>query len=237
MAGNDSTPERWAPLLTAEFIGTFFLVFAGCGAMISNDITAGVVGHVTVGVVWGLIVMALIYALGDISGCHINPAVTIAFWVAGRFPTRRVPPYLAAQLAGAIAAALALRLIFPVPDGSDLGSTVPHEGINTLQLFTLEMLLTFLLMLVILGVSTGAKEKGITAAIAIGGTVGLEALFAGPICRASMNPARSLGPAFVSADALALSTLWVYLVATTLGAVLAVGVYRVMRPASATDAD
>ncbi|MEM0915676.1 MAG: MIP family channel protein [Planctomycetota bacterium] len=233
MPAGEDQPTPWGPLLTAEFLGTFFLVFAGCGAMLSNDITAGVVGHTTVGIVWGLVVMALIYAIGDISGCHINPAVTIAFWVAGRFPRRKVLPYLVTQFAGATAAALALRLLFPVLEGTDLGATIPSPDTSVVQLFILELLLTFLLMLVILGVSTGAKEKGITAAIAIGGTVGLEALFCGPITRASMNPARSLGPAVVSGDTLALSTLWVYLVATTLGAILAVVVYRYMRSGSA----
>ncbi|MEM6333735.1 MAG: aquaporin [Planctomycetota bacterium] len=222
-------PEPTMPArLVAEFIGTFALVFAGCGAMVANDITGGAVGHAAVGLTWGLIVMAIIYAVGDISGAHLNPAVTTAFWVAKRIPGRAAALYAVTQFAAAIVAAVALAVIFPVAQGSDLGSTIPHPGINFAQLFLLELLLTFGLMTVILGVSTGAKEKGITAAIAVGATVGLMALFAGPICRASMNPARSLGPAFVSVDSLALASLWVYLLATTLGAILAVPVYAFM---------
>jgi len=220
--------ERWSAVLTAEFVGTFALVFAGCGAIVANDITGGAVGHAAVGLVWGLIVMAVIYAVGDVSGAHLNPAVTTAFWLSGRLRGRCVGPYVATQCVAAIAAAAALWLIFPVGEGSDLGATIPHPWVGYLQLFALELLLTFWLMLVILGVSTGAKEKGITAAIAIGGTVGLEALFAGPMCRASMNPARSLGPALVSMDGLALRTLGVYVVATVIGAALAVPVHRVM---------
>jgi len=220
--------ERWSAVLTAEFVGTFALVFAGCGAIVANDITQGAVGHAAVGLVWGLIVMVVIYAVGDVSGAHLNPAVTTAFWLSGRLRAKCVGPYIVTQCVAATAAAAALFFIFPVAPDSDLGSTIPHPGVNLAQLFALELLLTFFLMLVILGVSTGAKEKGITAAIAIGGTVGLMALFAGPLCRASMNPARSLGPALVSLDPLALRTLAIYLAATTIGAALAVPVHRLM---------
>jgi aquaporin Z len=166
--------------------------------------------------------------VGDVSGAHLNPAVTVAFAIAGRLKWARVGPYVVTQCLAAIAAAGALRMIFPVGEGSNLGATIPHAGVGYVQLFALELLLTFWLMLVILGVSTGSKEKGITAAIAIGGTVGLEALFAGPMCRASMNPARSLGPALVSMDALAVRTLGVYVAATVLGAALAVPIHAVM---------
>lgn len=208
-------PRRFA----AEAIGTFALVFAGTGAIIINQVSGGAITHPGIALTFGLIVMALIYAVGDISGAHLNPAVTIGFWFSHRFPLREVVPYLAAQLAGAIAASALLRYLFG--NIASLGATLPAG--DALQSFVLEVVLTWLLMLGILHVSTGAKEKGITAGIAIGAVVGLEAMFAGPICGASMNPARSLAPALISGN---LTHVWIYLAAPTLGALLAVPTCR-----------
>lgn len=210
--------------LLAEVLGTFCLVFAGTGAIIVNQTSGGTVTHVGVSLVFGLVVMAMIYALGDVSGAHLNPAVSVAFAIAGRFPAREVPRYALAQVVGAFAASGLLRVLFPANE--TLGATIPAGA--AWQSFVLEVVLTFMLMLVILRVSSGAKERGITAGIVVGGVVALEALFAGPICGASMNPVRSLAPAVVSGH---VETLWIYLVATTLGAAVAVPVSRAVEPA------
>ena len=151
----------------AEFLGTFALVFAGTGAIVVNQETHGVITHAGIALTFGLIVLALIYTFGDISGAHLNPAVSIAFAVAGRFSWRAVPMYLAAQLAGGLAASGLLRFLFP--HNGSLGATLPTGSAS--QSFVLEIVLTFLLMLVILNVSTGAKEKGVTAGIAIGAVI------------------------------------------------------------------
>lgn len=205
-----------------ELIGTFFLVFVGCGAMVINTEMGGVISHVGVAMSWGLIVMVLIYAIGDISGAHLNPAVTIGFYVAKRFALKEVLPYIIAQLIGALLAAYSLKLLFPLNE--TLGSSLPSGTWQ--QSFVFEVILTFLLMFVIINVSTGAKEKGIMAGAAIGATVGLEAMFAGPVCGASMNPVRSIGPAIASGHT---EHLWVYVVATILGAILSVGVFNLTR--------
>lgn len=202
--------------LAAEALGTFFLVFAGTGAIVVNDVSHGAITHVGIALTFGLVVLALIYTLGEVSGAHLNPAVTLGFVLARRFPLRSAAGYLLAQFAGAFAASICLRLLFP--DHATLGATLPAG--SALQAFVLEVILTFFLMFVILSVSTGAKEKGITAGIAIGAVIALEALFAGPICGASMNPARSLAPALVAGR---LDALWVYLLAPVAGACLAVG--------------
>ncbi len=194
----------------AETLGTFALVFAGTGAIVINDVTNGSVSHVGIALTFGLIVMAMIYALGDISGAHLNPAVTVGFVIARRLKVRFLIPYVLSQLAGALLASVALLCIFG--NHANLGSTTPLG--SDWQSFALETLLTAILMFVILCVSTGPKETGVMAGIAIGGVIGLEALFAGPICGASMNPARSLAPAIVSGQ---LSSLWVYLTAPFLG--------------------
>lgn len=199
----------------AEFLGTFVLLFAGTGAIVVNEVTGGAIGHTGIALVFGLVVMAMIYTFGDTSGAHLNPAVTLAFAASRRFALKKVPLYLTAQLAGAFAASGLLRLLFPTSE--TLGATLPAGAVS--QSFILEVVLTAILMLVILSVSTGAKEKGITAGIAIGGVVGLEAMFAGPICGASMNPARSLAPAFVSGH---FEHAWLYPVATLLGAFIAI---------------
>lgn len=201
--------------LIAEFLGTFGLVFAGTGAIVVNNVSHGEITHPGIALTFGLIVLAMIYTFGDVSGAHLNPAVTIAFAAARRFAWKETPGYIASQIAGAFTASALLKILFP-PD-ENLGATLPAG--SAAQSFILEIVLSFLLMLVILSVSTGAKEKGITAGIAIGAIIGLEAMFAGPICGASMNPARSLAPAIVSGH---LESLWIYLLAPVLGAALAV---------------
>jgi aquaporin NIP len=202
--------------LAAEAFGTFALVFAGTGAIVVDDLYGGVT-HVGVSLTFGLVVLTLIYALGDVSGAHLNPAVTVGFFLARRFEVRFVLPYVVSQVAGAVLASLLLRLLFPAHQ--TLGATEPAG--TAWQSFVLEVLLTLLLMMVILSVSSGAKEKSLMAGIAIGSVIALEALFAGPVCGASMNPARSLAPAIVS---LRLESLWLYLTAPFLGAALAVPV-------------
>jgi aquaporin Z len=208
--------------LGAEFIGTFALVFAGTGAIVVNETSNGAVTHVGVALTFGLVVLAMIYTVGDISGAHLNPAVSLGFFAARRFQLREVIPYIVSQCAGAFAASGILRLLFP--KDAALGATLPAGPVT--QSFVLELILTAILMFVILSVSTGAAEKGITAGIAVGSVIGLEAMFAGPICGASMNPARSLAPAVVSQH---LSSLWIYLVAPVAGALLAVVGCRCVR--------
>lgn len=197
--------------LAAEFLGTFALVFAGTGAIVINDVSAGAVSHVGIALTFGLMVLAMIYAVGDVSGAHLNPAVTLGFFTARRFEGRWVAPYIATQCAGALLASLVLRFLFPT--NATLGATLPAG--DPLQSFLLEAILTFLLMFVILSVSTGSKEKGVLAGVAVGSVIALEALFAGPISGASMNPARSLAPAVVSTR---FENLWLYLAAPVLGA-------------------
>lgn len=199
----------------AELIGTFALVFAGTGAIIINDVSGGVITHVGIALTFGLVVMAVIYAIGDISGAHLNPAVSFGFWVSRRFPGRSVLPYIISQCSGALLASLTLRLLFM--EHPTLGSTLPAGA--AVQSFVMEIILTGFLIFVILNVSSGAKEKGLMAGIAVGAVVGLEALFAGPISGASMNPARSLAPALLSWN---LNVLWIYITAPILGSYLGV---------------
>lgn len=209
--------------LVSELLGTFMLVFAGTGAITINEITGGAVSHVGIALTFGLVVMAVIYALGDVSGAHINPAVTIGFLVAHRMPVQTALLYIASQCVGALMASGLLRALFP---GSEtLGATIPAG--SSAQSFILEVVLTMILMFVILSVSSGAKERGLMAGVAIGAVVGLEALFAGPISGASMNPARSLGPALVSGN---LESVWIYLTAPLVGAVAAVPLCICVRP-------
>jgi len=206
----------------AEMFGTFALVFAGTGAVVIDEVTHGAVTHVGVALTFGLVVMAMIYAVGDVSGAHLNPAVTIGFYAARRLPLRTVFPYIASQLVGALAASAILRLMFP--ESATLGASLPLG--SPLRSFWLEAILTAILMFVILCVSSGPKEKGTMAGIAVGGVIALEAMFAGPICGASMNPARSIGPAIVSGH---LSHLWIYLAGPLLGALVSVPCWVVTR--------
>ncbi len=181
------------------------MVFAGTGAIVANDVSGGTVTHVGVALTFGLIVMAMIYALGEVSGAHLNPAVTFGLTAAGRFTAANAPGYIAAQLVGAIAASALLKLLFA--GHKSLGATLPAG--SAWQSFVLETVLTFLLMLTILCVNAAGPAARAMAGVAIGGVVGLEALFAGPICGASMNPARSLAPALLSGR---LEHLWIYLI-------------------------
>ncbi len=201
----------------AELLGTFGMVFCGCGAMTVNEITGGSVSHVGVAITWGLIVMGMIYAFGEISGAHFNPAVTVAFAFAKKFSWQDVPKYLLFQIIGAFLAIGLLWVLFP--ESNSYGHTYPTEGFTPYRAFILEFILTFLLMVVIINVSTGSKEIGTMAAIAVGAVILLEAMFAGPMTKASMNPARSLAPAVISGN---LEHLWLYLTAPFLGAVTAV---------------
>jgi len=199
----------------AEALGTFAILFFGTGAAIVDSITGGTVSHVGISVTFGFTVMSMIYVFGNTSGAHFNPAVTIAFYFSGRFPGKEILPYVIAQFLGAIAGSGLLLFLFP--DAATRGETVPSRDV--LQAFVLEGVLTFFLMLTIIHVAHGSKEQGMFAGLAIGSVVLMAALFAGPICGASMNPARSLAPALISGN---LQSIWIYLTAPVLGAVGAV---------------
>ena len=218
--------ERWVPYI-AEGLGTFALVFAGCGAIMIDTLSHGQVTHIGVGLVFGLIITVMIYAFGHISGAHFNPAVTLAFVLARHFPLRRLFGYWLAQLAGATLAAMCLRLL--LGDVAHLGATVPEGLGGSWQSFGLEIVSTFFLMIVIMAIATDTRAVGQAAALAIGATVALEALFAGPISGASMNPARSLGPALVGGT---WSAQWVYVLGPLIGALAGAFVYRWLREAS-----
>jgi aquaporin NIP len=206
----------------AELLGTFALVFCGTGAIVINQQSGGVVTHVGIAITFGFIVMAMIYALGNISGAHLNPAVTIAFTIAKRFRAKEVLPYIISQLAGAMLASATLKYLFPFNE--TLGATLPAGSVR--QSFILEFILTFLLMLVIINVATGSKEQGMFAGLAIGSTVLLEAMFAGPVCGASMNPARSISPAITSGHT---EHLWIYITAPILGAAAAIPIFKMLQ--------
>ena len=201
--------------LVAELVGTFILVFAGTGAIVINHESGGVITHVGVALTFGLVVFALIQMLGDVSGAHLNPGVTTGLVLARRFPPQEAIPYITAQCLGAFLASGLLKILFPAD--TTLGATLPAG--SAFQSFALEFTLTAILMLTILRATTGAPGKIALAGAAIGSVIALEAMFAGPACGASMNPARSLAPAIVSGQTLA---LWIYLVAPVLGAALGV---------------
>lgn len=205
----------------AEFIGTFALVFCGTGAIIINEQTHGVIGHAGIAITFGLIVMAMIYTFGSISGSHLNPAVTLGFSVLKLFKFKEILPYITAQIAGAFAASFLLKFLFP--ENMNLGTTLP-AGSET-QSFILEFILTYFLMITILFTSQGNEKTQQLAGLVIGGVILLEAMFAGPICGASMNPARSLAPALVSGQ---LQSLWVYLLAPVSGSLSASYSYRLL---------
>ena len=214
----------------AEVIGTFTLVFCCTGAIVSNEVSGGAVTHVGICMATALTVLAMIYALGDISGAHMNPAVTVGFVLAKRMGIQEGIPYILAQVIGGLLGSIAIKLLFPMQ--IHLGGTYPTG--SDLQSFILEIILTFFLMFVVLNVSRGEKEKGITAGIAISAVVGLEALFAGPICGASMNPIRSLAPALVAMD---LHAQWIYLTAPFLGSIVAVIFHKVLHPVAMSAAN
>lgn len=212
----------------AELIGTFALVFCGTGAIIINHESGGAITHVGVAITFGLIVMTMIYSVGDISGAHLNPAVTLAFSIAKEFPLKEIVPYIISQSIGAFMASGILRYLFP--SNFLLGSTMPAG--SEMQSFVLEIILMFFLMFVILQVAKGSKEKGLFAGIAIGSVVLLEAMFAGPICGASMNPIRSIAPAVVSGH---LEHLWIYIFAPVIGALLAVMCWKILKPSESNN--
>lgn len=216
--------QRWPELnrLAAELIGAFALVFAGTGAIVIDAETGGRIGHVGIGLTFGLVIMVMIYAVGHVSGAHFNPAVTLGFAIGRHFPWADVPRYWAAQLLGGITASLLLRAMFG--EVAHLGATLPVGSAQRSLL--LEAVLTFLLMFVIVSVATDTRAVGQAAAIAIGGTIGLEALFAGPISGASMNPARSLAPALVSWT---WTDQWLYIIGPCIGAALGALAYTVVR--------
>jgi aquaporin NIP len=216
--------------VAAEMIGTFVLVFAGTGAIVSNGLSGGALGHVGVALAFGLAIMVMVYATGHISGAHFNPAVTLAFALVRHLPARRVIPYIAAQVSGALLGSLAVRTLV----GSAAGLGVTHPSNGGLSGAVFEGLLTGVLMFVIMAVATDVRAVGQAAAIAIGGTVALEALFAGPITGASMNPARSIGPAIVAGD---YADLWVYIAGPILGGVLGALIYRALRTPAEKAAD
>ncbi len=207
----------------AEGLGVFALVFAGCGAIVTEAEHPGSLGVVGIALVFGLIVMAMVYATGHLSGAHLNPAVTVAFVLSRHFPRAEALAYLVAQLAGALLAAALLAAIWP-SDPAALGTTAPTIGAGSALVY--EAVLTAFLMFVIMAVATDTRAIGAGAAIAVGGTVGLDALFGGPITGASMNPARSLGPALVSGQ---LGDLWIYLAGPILGAALGALAYQAVR--------
>jgi aquaporin NIP len=219
------SPER--PALArragAEAIATFALVFAGCGAIVADVEYEGALGVVGIALVFGLVIMVMVYATGHLSGAHINPAVTIAFTLTRHFPAREAVAYVAAQAAGAICGAFALYAVWTDRPG-DLGATVPSVGAGSALVY--EIVLTAFLMFVIMAVATDTRAVGAAAAIAIGGTVGLDALFGGPVTGASMNPARSLGPALAAGQ---WHDFWVYLVGPIAGAALGALAYQLVR--------
>lgn len=217
-----STP-RLMQKVGAEMVGTFALVFAGCGAIMVDAGTAQL-GAVGVSAVFGLIIMVMIYATGHICGAHFNPAVTVAFAMCGRFPWKQVPAYVLGQVAAALLAAAALR--FAIGDVAHLGATSLGSGVEISQAVIVELIITFFLMFVIISVATDSRAVGSSAGLAIGGTVALCALFAGPLTGASMNPARSLGPALVGGS---FADLWLYMVVPVVGAILGGLVYRALR--------
>ncbi len=204
-------------------MAAFVLVFAGCGAIVADRIYGGSLGTVGIALVFGLVIMVMIYATGHLSGAHINPAVTVAFTITRHFPPREAAAYVAAQLIGATLAALCLLAVW-TSQPANLGATVPSVGAGSALVY--EAVMTAFLMFVIMAVATDTRAVGAAAAIAIGGTIGLDALFGGPVTGASMNPARSFGPALVSGS---WSDFWIYVVGPVTGAALGALAYQLVR--------
>jgi MIP family channel proteins len=207
----------------AEGLAAFALVFAGCGAIVTDAVYGSALGVVGIALVFGLIIMVMVYATGHLSGAHINPAVTIAFTLTRHFPRRDAVLYIAAQLIGAVLGALCLLAVW-TDAPADLGATIPSVGVGSALVY--ECLLTAFLMFVIMAVATDTRAAGAAAAIAIGGTVGLDALFGGPVTGASMNPARSFGPALAAGE---WTAFWVYIVGPLAGAALGAFAYQLVR--------
>ena len=207
----------------AEGLAAFALVFAGCGAIIANQQYHGALGSVGVSLVFGLIIMVMIYATGHLSGAHINPSVTVAFTLTRHFAPRDALAYIAAHLTGATLGAVVLLGVWPGKP-AHLGATVPTVAAGSAFLY--EAILTAFLMFVIMAVATDARAVGAAAAIAIGGVIGLDALFGGPVTGASMNPARSFGPALVSGT---WTNFWVYVAGPLLGAAVGAFAYQLVR--------
>jgi MIP family channel proteins len=222
MPGVGARPDL-ARRASAEALAAFALVFAGCGAVVANAQYDEALGAVGVSLVFGLIVMVMVYATGHLSGAHINPAVTIAFTLSRHFPTRDAAAYVVAQLAGASAGALVLLAVWPDQPGQ-LGATLPSVAAGSA--FVYELILTAFLMFVIMAVATDTRAVGAAAAIAIGGTVGLDALFGGPVTGASMNPARSFGPALAAGE---WQHFWIYVLAPVAGAAVGALAYQLVR--------
>jgi MIP family channel proteins len=215
--------ESLARRAAAEAIGTFALVFAGCGAIVTDSERGGALGVVGIGLVFGLVILVAIAALGHISGAHFNPAVSASFWLTRHLPGGETVAYIAAQLMGAVVAALLLWVVWP-DQPADMGATVPSIAVGRALL--LEAVMSALLMLVIVSVATDTRAVGAPAAIAIGGTVALDAIFGGPLTGASMNPARSFGPALVTGE---FQDWWVYLAGPLLGATAGALAYQFVR--------
>jgi aquaporin Z len=211
----------------AEFIGTFFLIIIGTGAIIINNTYPNALGHLGISIAFGAVILVMIYTCGHVSGAHFNPAVTIAFSVWGKFDKKHIIPYIVSQILGAICGSLLLRSLFG--NVYNLGATLPNypagHGSSTTA-FVFEVIFTFCLMFVIMSVATDSKAEGSFAGIVIGLTVMMGAAVAGPISGGSFNPARSIGPALVSGN---LNHIWIYILAPIVGAVLASGLYTFMR--------
>ena len=227
-----SAPARpsLARRAAAEGLAAFTLVFAGCGAVVADDRSGGALGSVGVALAFGLAIMVMVYATGHLSGAHINPAVTVAFTLTRHFPGRDAVAYVAAQLAGAVAGALVLLAVWTDRPAA-LGATVPSVAVGSA--FVYELVLTAFLMFVIMAVATDTRAVGAAAAIAIGGTVGLDALAGGSVTGASMNPARSLGPALAAGE---WRSFWVYVAGPVVGAALGALAYQLVRGDRAPEA-
>ena len=216
----------------AEAFGTFALGFAGCGAIVVNSERGGSLGAVGIAAAFGLVIMAMVYAIGHLSGAHVNPAVTVAFVASRHFPAREALVYIPSQAVGAVAAALLLRIAWEGTP-ADLGATVPSVGVEPALVY--EFVMTAFLMFVVMAVATDTAAVGAAAAIAIGGTVALDSLFGGDVTGASMNPARSFGPALVASE---WTDFWIYILAPATGAIAAALFYGVVRkPTTGVDSD